>query len=114
MSKSSSKESKKVELNQAEFIASLINERINQLNKLNEQVKQLENTINLLKLSDKPTNKITDEDYQILLSIRRNIIHKSLSKYSKDKYTEMKKLISFFDSHFNVTDDKLSTIDIKF
>jgi hypothetical protein len=104
----------KVEMTQQEFIASLINDRIAQLNKLNEQVKQLENTITLLKLTDKPSNKITDDDYDLLLKIRRTIIHKSLSKYNKEKYSEMKKLISFFDCHYNITDDKLSTIDIKF
>ena len=109
-----SKSKSKPELNQNEFIASLINEKIAQLNKLNDQVTNLENTINLLKLENKPTNKISDEEYNVLLHIRRNIINKSLSKYSKDKYNEMKKMISFFDTYYNVTDDRLSNIDIKF
>jgi hypothetical protein len=111
MSKS---KSNKPELNQNEFIASLINEKIAQLNKLNDQVTNLENTINLLKLENKPTNKISDEEYNVLLHIRRNIINKSLNKYSKEKYTEMKKMISFFDNNYNITDDRLSNIDIKF
>lgn len=102
------------ELTPEEYIQTIIDEK----NKLIEQklleITDIQNIMNSLKL------KCNDE---IIINERRAIISKVISKLprkEKDKsekeelYNNLSKDIKKFDSHFNITNDKLSNCDLKF
>lgn len=107
----STNKKEKPELTSQEFISSLISEKMALLQNLNDQVDNLENVINVLKTENK--TKLTDDDYNVLLTIRRNLIYKSIKTFDANKYANTKKLITYFDDFYNITSDKLMSFDMK-
>ena len=102
------------ELTPEEYVKSIMDEKLKQINIKISEIEELQNIINALKLKS---------DENIILNERRAIISRIMSKLPKkekdkdEKEQMIKNLakdIKKFDEHFNITSDKLSNCDLKF
>jgi len=102
------------ELTPEEYVKSIMDEKLKQINIKISEIEELQKIINALKLK-------SDDD--IIINERRAIISRIMSKLpkkEKDKdekeqmFKNLAKDIKKFDEHFNITSDKLSNCDLKF
>ena len=102
------------ELTPEEYVKSIMDEKLKQINIKISEIEELQNIINALKLKS---------DENIILNERRAIISRIMSKLPKkekdkdEKEQMIKNLakdIKKFDEHFNIISDKLSNCDLKF
>lgn len=102
------------ELTPEEYVKTLIDDKLKQIAFKMTEIEEIQKIMNALKLK-------TDDE--IIINERRAIISKTMSKLpkkEKDKeekeemYNNLSKDIKKFDSHFNITHDKLSNCDLKF
>ncbi len=102
------------ELTPDEYIKSITDEKMKQINIKMSEIEELQKIINALKLKS---------DNDIILNERRAIISRIMSKLpkkEKDKdekelmFKDLAKDIKKYDEYFNITIEKLSNCDLKF